>query len=292
MSGVGHEGARVGEHAEEFGEEADVGEGVDLPLHAFFLIDEPPGAAELDLEIAGHCCKGVVVDGIHVVENHFGQGFLGIETVEIRAEPGDLRPIADGIEASVGSDFLEASGIGGAVGSEVELLGPAFFGVELTEEQHHMRGEHLMLFGSCCGSCTDFAEDCGQGGFRTIGGVAVIESMVREAAAEGMEFIVTFCDCVLKTLEAAVCSDAVCPGVEDVGAIYTEGFVGAEGGEDFGGESEALDLFVNGEVVCGIVCGAKSSDGEVFENAVCAEVVSGELFVGLIPDAFCGGAVE
>ena len=36
------EGSGVGEHTDEAAEEAEVGEGVDLPFHAILLVEEPP----------------------------------------------------------------------------------------------------------------------------------------------------------------------------------------------------------------------------------------------------------
>ena len=52
---VGHERARVGQHADEAREQAAVGQRVHLPFHAFLLVEEPPAGAELDL--AGDACR-------------------------------------------------------------------------------------------------------------------------------------------------------------------------------------------------------------------------------------------
>ena len=77
---IGEKAAGIGEHADEAAEEAEVGEGVDLPLHGLLLIEEPPAAAELHfagdgavLEVAEQGAEGVVVGGIEVVDDDLGQ---------------------------------------------------------------------------------------------------------------------------------------------------------------------------------------------------------------------------
>ena len=98
---VGHERARVGQHADEVREQADVRQRVDLPLDAFLLIEKPPAAAELHpagersvLEVADHRRQRVVVHRVVVVEDGLRQRALLLELIEIprRApRPADSR---------------------------------------------------------------------------------------------------------------------------------------------------------------------------------------------------------
>ena len=52
-----------------------------------------------------------------------------------------LGKISDRIIAGIGSKLLAGRGVQVARGAEVQLLGPAFFGIEAGEEQHHERSE-------------------------------------------------------------------------------------------------------------------------------------------------------
>ena len=114
MSWIGHDGARIGEHANEAAKQSAVGERIQLPLHCFFLIKEPPAAAELDLarhtsilEIADDGSENIVVSRVQVIENDFGQSILFFQAAEVCAERLRLGPVANGIEANVTSEFAE-----------------------------------------------------------------------------------------------------------------------------------------------------------------------------------------
>src|SRR5215470_4710742 len=131
-----HEAARVGEHADEAGEQPVVRKGVKLPLDGFFLVEEPPAAAELNFPWGDAVLEGterggeyIVVGGIEIVEDHFRQRVFAMEQVEIFVERFGLRPIADGVESGVGADFSQRAGVNTAKSAEMELLGPAAVGV-------------------------------------------------------------------------------------------------------------------------------------------------------------------
>src|SRR5207237_888033 len=103
-----HERAGIGEHAYKAAKQATIGERVQLPLHRFFLIEEPPATAELDLaryalvlEIADHGCNDIVVSRVEVIENDFGQSVLVCEPAEICAESLGLWPVADRVKADI-----------------------------------------------------------------------------------------------------------------------------------------------------------------------------------------------
>ena len=85
-----HERTRIGEHADEARKKAVVGKSVELPLDGFLLIEKPPAAAKLDfpgdgavLKISDGAGKNVIVGGIEVVDDRFGQRLFAGEQVEI-----------------------------------------------------------------------------------------------------------------------------------------------------------------------------------------------------------------
>ena len=49
MPNEGHETSRVSQHPDEASDQAGVRQGVDLPLHAFLLIEVPPARPKLHL---------------------------------------------------------------------------------------------------------------------------------------------------------------------------------------------------------------------------------------------------
>src|SRR5262249_53556398 len=61
MARIAHKGPRIGDHADEAGQQAEIRERVYLPFHAFLLVEEPPARAVLNfagdgavLEVADH----------------------------------------------------------------------------------------------------------------------------------------------------------------------------------------------------------------------------------------------
>ena len=80
MARIGHEGPRIGQHADEARNQAAIGKRVNLPGHRLFLVEEPPAAAELDLaghrailEIADHGGQYIVIGWIQVVQHDLRQ---------------------------------------------------------------------------------------------------------------------------------------------------------------------------------------------------------------------------
>ena len=72
----GEEGAGIGQHANEVGEESDGGEGVNLVLHAAKGVIKPPSGAELDFASIRGFLEGAtgggedrVVTGVEVVDD-------------------------------------------------------------------------------------------------------------------------------------------------------------------------------------------------------------------------------
>jgi len=293
---ITHEGAGVGDHADEAGQEAEVGEGVELPFHAFFLVEKPPGRAELDFardaavhEVAEHGTEDVVIGGIEVVEDGTREALLLIEAVEEEGQVACLREIADGIESGVGAEFSEPAGVVVAHGAEVELHDPVFCGVEAADVEHDMGGEGVAFVRADGPAAAGFAEDGAQPGFRGEGGEGAFESVVRGAAAEFGEGVVAAFECVEEIVPGGdihVCrgGQLVHPGVPRLGLVDVEGLVRAEGGHDFEGEVFACEGLVVAEVVGRVVGGGDESDVEFLEDAACGELGSGEALVGAIPD--------
>ena len=86
-----------------------VGEGIQLQLDAFLLIEKPPATAELDLsrsglvlKVAGRSREDVIIGRVVVVNDGTGQRVFRLEQVEIRREGRGLREVANRVEAGVG----------------------------------------------------------------------------------------------------------------------------------------------------------------------------------------------
>ena len=141
---VADKAARVGEHAHEAAQKAEVGERVHLAAHADFLVEEPPAGAELHLAGdravivgIGHGHHHCIVLGVKAVEDGLGELALAGETVEETvAGSGDIQ-VMDGIVAGVGTDLGEHLGVVVADGADMELLGPSRLGIHhrLVEEE-------------------------------------------------------------------------------------------------------------------------------------------------------------
>ncbi len=74
--------------------------------------------------------------------------------------------------------------------------------------------------------------------------------------------------------------EALHPGVEGLGLMHVERLIGAEGGEDFGGQPRRRRWPCGREVVGRIVGGADGFDVEFAEDALGAQVVGGERCIG------------
>ena len=304
MAGEAHETAAVGEHADEAAEEAEVAEGVDLPLHAFFLIDEPPATAELDFAgrgavgvVACHSAEDVVGGGIDVVEDGFRQVVLGFEAVEEAGERLGLRPVADAVASDIRTDLAGEAAVVVTHGAEVELHGPAFGGIEAADVQHDVAGELVLLLRSGGGATAGFLEDAFGLGIADEVGVAVVQTVIAEATADAVEEVVTLRERfeqrgVVFHVEAAGGAEFVAPGVPGLGCMHGEGFVGTEGGIDTDFKTIGGALLMMREVVDRIVGGAEGADLEFFQDAAGAHVLLREHGLGLFPDGGSGLLVE
>ena len=126
MPAVAEETARISQHADKPAEEAEIAEGVELPFHSFFLVKEPPAAAELNLarhaavlKISKHGGEDVVIRRIEIVENGLRQPVVSVQPVKIPGQGRCLRVVADGIEAGIRAKRAQESRIIVALGAEV-----------------------------------------------------------------------------------------------------------------------------------------------------------------------------
>ena len=280
VPGEAHEAAAIGEHADPVGEEPEIAEGIDLPFHAFFLIEEPPTGAELDFarrvavhEVAAHGGEGVVVGRVDVVEDGFGERAAGVESVEEAGERFGLGGIADGVEAGVWAERAEGAGAVIAERAEVELFDPAAGGVEFAGADHDEGGELVLFERGDRGAGAGFVEDDASGFAGAEGGGGAGEPVVAETAALLVEELVTAREGVERAVEGGRVSVSGCAEPVDVevpcfGLADAEEGVRAERGEDAGGAVGVFDGAVVGEGVGGVVGGADDLDVEGFEDAV------------------------
>src|SRR5215469_12285616 len=171
------------------------------------LVEKPPGAAELDfsrrsvLKTASDRRKQEVVGWIVVVENHPRQRIFSREKIKIRRERRTLRNISHGVITGVGPDGVSGSGVDVAPGAEVKLLGPSLFRIEPREEEHHIGCKLYALF---CGEPRPFMrlhDDRRGSPVAAWSREAMVQSVVREPAAEGMEFVVALAQGVEERLQ-------------------------------------------------------------------------------------------
>lgn len=240
VAGERHKGTRIGEHSDEARQQAIVGKGVKLPLHSLFLVEEPPAGAELDLArdttiliIARHRRHRVVIGGVEVVNDGFGQVTTRVESIEVARQILRLRPVADGVEASIGTEVLKTARVVVALGADVKLLGPAAFSIEFAEEQHQESGEAGALLG--CGSSSEpgALEYRARFGFGGEVGECLIQSVIGKTGAKSMEISVALFEGtkqIVERLNLAVGGGAEFgePVVESFGSIDTESLIGAK----------------------------------------------------------------
>jgi len=198
MPWIRHERTRVRDHAHESRQQAGVGQRVELPFHAFLLIQKPPAAAELQLagdlavlKVADHGGESVIVDGIDVVDDGLRQRAFHFQAVEIGPQRGYLRPIADRVETRVRANLPQPPGIGAAVRSQMQLFGPVFLRVKLAEEQHHIGRELRVLLRAGRLSRARPVEDRGRRRFGAEAGVALVQPVIGEPRAQGVKVVVT-----------------------------------------------------------------------------------------------------
>src|ERR1043166_2192980 len=110
--------------------------------------------------------------------------------VEKVAERIGLRPVADGIEAGVRTHFPETPRVVVAARAQMKLLGPALFGIEAAENQHHVRREFNQLL--MCGrmAAARAAEDRGRFVLCDRMAERVVQAVIAEPPAHRVEEIV------------------------------------------------------------------------------------------------------
>lgn len=246
------------------------------------------------LEGSTGSCQNGVVAGIEVVDDGFGEGILGREAVEKGEDIFALGPVADGVESGIRAELGKEAGVGVSLGAEVKLHRPVVFGSPLTEVKHE-KGTERIGFGGICGiALASIGKDTVGIGLGTRMGEGVSHSVVGEATAVFVEMIKLFAqgkEELVEGLDAGV--ELIEPGVEDIGTVDEEGFVGAEGGINFGGGVGVLVVgLVVVERIDRVVGGADGVDAEFAEETEGGEVWGAEAFVALVPNSFGGIGVE
>ena len=190
MARIRHERARVRDHTDETREQAEIGQRVHLPLHAFLLVEKPPARTELNfsgnravLEISNHRGEGVIVRRIQIVNDCLGQRIFRIKFVQICRECGTLRPVADGIKTCVRAELFEQARVVAAQCAKVKLLRPAALRVEMTEEQHQVGGKLAVFLRGDGFVAPGFVEYLRGDFLRTKICEAMIHAVVGQAAA-------------------------------------------------------------------------------------------------------------
>ena len=196
---VRKERPRVGQHAHEAAQQTQRREGVHLFLHAVLLVEEPPPRSELDLpgavaavlEIADHRGHQLVVARIEVVDDGLRKAVVAVEHVEeFRHLPAD-REVADRVEARIGTQPAEHAAVVVADGAVVELLGPAGLMVHRGELDQHGGLELADLLGRQRLPAVYLIKNSVDLGLRIILGVELLDAVVRKAAADRPEELVT-----------------------------------------------------------------------------------------------------
>src|SRR6202140_3835309 len=144
VAGIRHERPRICHHADKPREQTGVRESFQLGRDPFLLIEEPPGAAVLQLarslsilEAPDERCQLKCVPRVHVVDDHLRQSVFLREQVEVGREMLALRKVANGVITGICSKRAPGHGVHVALRAKMQLLGPSFFGVEATKKKHH-----------------------------------------------------------------------------------------------------------------------------------------------------------
>ncbi len=120
----------------------------------------------------------------------------------------------------------------------MELFCPGAGGIELARIDEEVEGEAFLVFLRDGFSGASAVEDVGGLRIGAGEGGAAVEAVVGESGTGGVEVVVAFLEGGEEIGEVGDGGvgglfEAVEPLVEEVRAIYLEGFVGAEGGDDF-----------------------------------------------------------
>src|SRR5262249_1784374 len=116
------------------------------------------------LEIAGHSREHIIVRRVQIVKNRFGQSVFFAQAAKESRQSLRLRPVTGGIETLIATQSSHRVGVGVPQSSEVELLDPAFLGVQMGRVQQNETGESKRRVGRHGMSSPDLLKD--RGGFR------------------------------------------------------------------------------------------------------------------------------
>ena len=152
MTREGEEAAGISHHPDEAAQKSEVGEGVQLCLHPFLLVKEPPSAPHLDLarhtsilKVSDHGAEDVIIGRVQVVENGARQFADPVQRTEKASQRLGMRVVADGVASGIGPEQVHEPGIGVAESSDVELHGPAARGVPPGDLMHDPGGVGSLL---------------------------------------------------------------------------------------------------------------------------------------------------
>ncbi len=167
----------------------------------------------------------------------------------------------------------------------------------MTEEKHEKGRELLMLLRRRGQSLTRAIENDGGRGGRAEIRIAVIQAVIGEARADGMEIIVALTQRIgegLETVDFNVAGggEAVNPRVEHFWLVNRERFIRAIGGQYARDQTRRGDCLVTGQIVSGIVGSAQRGHLEFREDAVRVKLVGSQHFAGAIPNVLGIGGVQ
>jgi hypothetical protein len=171
----------------------------------------------------------------------------------------------------------------------MQLLGPAFLRVQMSEEQHHVRRELRVLGGAGWLALARPIEDGGGRRFGTGSGVALVQPMVGEARTQGVKVVVTPAQGGGEVLQAADIRIAggrqpVDPRVEDIRQVDVESLIGTERRKDKRVQARRANCPMTGEIVGRIVGGTQVGHMKTVQDAVRAQFRRGEQRVGPLPN--------
>ena len=303
MAGVGEETARIGEHADEPAQQAVVRQRVQLPLHRLLLVKEPPAAAKLHLaghgtvlKVADHRGEDIVVRGIQIVE-HGTRQFAGrVERVEITTERAGLGKIADGVEAGIGPEPSEQARVGAAQGAEMQLLGPAAGGIPAAQLQHQERAELRQSGGRGGPALTRGIKDRPRLGGGAGLGESRLDSVIGEAAAEGVKVVMTLFQRRQKIVEgfdrtqAGRARQLLQVGIERRRLVDQECLVRPEGRVNPCVDAGLSDAFMGFERVSRVV--GRADDRDLVGRKDVVDAHRREFRIRLLPDFLRGRGID
>ena len=159
MAGIGKEAAAVGEHPDEPAQQPFVCQILHLPLHAVFVILEPPRGAQLHLggdligrERRRYGSKRTGVLFVQGEKDGFRKLVRFLHPIQKPCRLPGHGKVADGIEAAKAADLPNLPGIDPSGAAHVKLHGPAPAVILFSQPHQHMGTEAVFLL-----QCGDFA---------------------------------------------------------------------------------------------------------------------------------------